>query len=160
MFKFERRAEIGAVLGALLAVMAREAFAPGEWDAVAPVPLHRSRRRLRGYNPAERLARPLARRLGLPLLRRALRRTRPTPPQTGLPRRERLRNVRGAFRAPRPGRVQGRRILLVDDILTTGATAAECSRELLRAGAASVDLITAARSFPDRFDSPGNRPVE
>lgn len=146
LFKFEGRREIGPMLGGLLAACVRMQLPQREWDAVVPVPLHRSRRRRRGFNPAGVLARAAARRLGLRVVPGLLRRVRATPPQTGLPRRQRLRNVRGAFRVRRPGAVRGLRILLVDDVVTTGATAGECVRVLLRAGARRVDLVTAARS--------------
>ena len=92
----------------------------------------------------------MARGTGLPLLRRALVRIRPTSTQTSLPKSERRRNVRNAFRVRHPGSVRGRTLLLIDDVLTTGATAAECSGQLLRGGARAVDLLTAARTLDAR----------
>jgi ComF family protein len=105
------------------------------------VPLHRSRRRERGFNQAA----DLAGHLGLPV-RHALRRTRATAPQTGLPSAQRHRNVRRAFRVTRDGRaVAGSTVVLVDDVSTTGATLEACARVLKEAGAREVRALTAAR---------------
>jgi ComF family protein len=116
-----------------------------EIDVVIPVPLHRRRLWWRGFNQAAILAAEIARRLGAPLDTAALYRTRATRPQTARDHDDRVRNVRGAFAAHAPARVAGRRVLLVDDVMTTGATADECARALMRAGAASVDVFTLAR---------------
>jgi ComF family protein len=116
-----------------------------ECDVVIPVPLHRRRLWWRGFNQAAILGAEIARRIGAPLDTAALRRTRPTRPQTARDHDARVRNVRGAFAAPAPARVAGRRVLLVDDVMTTGATVDECARTLLRAGAAHVDVFTLAR---------------
>ncbi|HXO22620.1 MAG TPA: ComF family protein [Thermoanaerobaculia bacterium] len=117
-------------------------------DLVVPVPLHWRRRLARGYNQAERIARPLALRLGLPFAP-ALRRSRATPPQTSLGRAERLSNLERAFqaRAVEPP-LRGRRVLLVDDVATTGATLNAAARALKRAGAAQVVAVVAGRT-PD-----------
>jgi ComF family protein len=116
-----------------------------EINLVIPVPLHRRRLWWRGFNQAAILAAEIARRIGAPLDTAALIRMRPTPPQTARSHDDRTRNVRGAFAVPKPARVLGRRVLLVDDVMTTGATADECARTLLRAGAACVDVFTLAR---------------
>jgi ComF family protein len=116
-------------------------------DAVAPVPLHPWRLLHRRYNQAAEIARPLARRHGLIFLPDALVRARRTESQGGKSGSGRRRNVAGAFTVP-PGRrrqVEGRRILLIDDVLTTGATAEACAKALLKAGARAVDLATVAR---------------
>jgi len=115
------------------------------FDAVIPVPLHWQRRLARGYNQAERIASPLAAQLGLPLVP-ALRRTRRTPPQTSLGKAGRLANLRQAFRVPRPRKVRGLRLLLVDDVATTGATLDTAAAVLRRAGAAGVTAVVAART--------------
>lgn len=115
-------------------------------DAVAAVPLHWTRRLKRGFNQAEAIARPLARRLGRPFLPRVLRKSRPTPPQRGLARRDRLRNLAGSFRCPRPRCVAGLRILLVDDVMTTAATLDAGARALRAAGAREVLAAAAARA--------------
>lgn len=116
-----------------------------EAEAVVPVPLHWRRQMRRGYNQAERIARPLARRLGRPLVQ-ALRRARPTPPQARLERSRRRTNLRRAFRVRRRAPIRGRALLLVDDVTTTGATLDQAAAELLRGGAASVLALAAART--------------
>ncbi len=135
------------LLAALADALAREAPACltlTDWDAVVPVPLHWQRRWRRGLNQADVLARAVGRRHGLPVWRRALVRTRATPPQQGSPD-DRRGNVRGAFRVPRPGQVVGRRLLLVDDVFTTGATADACAQALRADGAGAVGVLTLAR---------------
>jgi ComF family protein len=112
-------------------------------DAVVPVPLHRSRLRERGYNQSLELARPLAKQLGLPLML-GVERMRATPPQTALSRADRRRNVRRAFATN--GDFTGLRIALVDDVLTSGATAEAMAQCLLKAGATSVEAWVAARA--------------
>ncbi len=114
-------------------------------DAVVPVPLHRTRLFARRYNQAAEIARPLARLTGLTFLPDALVRSRDTGSQGGKSASGRKRNVAGAFEVRRPAKVMGRRILLVDDVLTTGATAQGCARALLAAGALAVDLAVVAR---------------
>lgn len=114
-------------------------------DAVAPVPMHRGRLFRRRYNQAAEIARPLARLAGRRYLPDALVRGRDTGGQGGRSRRGRREAVRGAFSAPEPGRVAGLRILLVDDVLTTGATAEACARALRKAGAAAVYVAVVAR---------------
>ncbi len=115
------------------------------YDVVMPVPLHRARLRWRGFNQAALLGVALARRLRCPLDATTLTRTQPTPPQTARDRAERARNVRGAFAVRRPARVAGLRVLLVDDVMTTGATVDECARVLRAAGARRIDVLTLAR---------------
>jgi ComF family protein len=115
-------------------------------DAVIPVPMHWWRRLRQGVNNPELAAERLGRRLGVPVVYRSLFRRRHTPTQTGLSPRERLLNVRGAFAVRRPRSIVGRRILLVDDVMTTGATCNEAARCLLAAGAADVSVVTLARA--------------
>jgi ComF family protein len=112
-------------------------------DCVVPVPLHWRRRLQRGFNQAELLARGIARKWHLPVIS-ALRRLRHTPTQTGLSNTARRRNVTAAFTCRRS--LPGRRVLLVDDVLTTGSTAAACAAALRRSGAGRVVLLTAARA--------------
>jgi ComF family protein len=118
------------------------------FDAVVPVPLHWRRRWSRGFNQSALLARALARRSGIPMIQ-ALRRTRSTAVQAGLSNSSRRQNVVAAFSVRRAGafagKLAGRRILLIDDVLTTGATAAACAIALKRAGAAHVAVLTVAR---------------
>jgi ComF family protein len=124
---------------------ARRPGPPPDW--VLPVPLHARRLRQRGFNPSTLLARAAAHATGSFVPRLSLLvRQRDTPSQTRLDRGERRRNVAGAFAARRCEQLQGRQILLVDDIATTGATLREAARELLRAGASGVDAVCAART--------------
>jgi ComF family protein len=111
------------------------------FDATVPVPLYWRRRLQRGFNQAELLARGLSRRTGIPVVK-ALGRVRPTPTQAGLSNSARRQNVAKAFRSRS---VQGKRILLIDDVMTTGATAASCALALKQAGARRVALLTVAR---------------
>ena len=115
------------------------------FDVVAPVPLHWRRRLARGFNQAALLARAVARRYAAPVSR-ALKRRRRTSNQAGLSHAKRRANVSGAFVVRRPDRVRGRRVLLVDDVMTTGATASACAAALKRAGAAYVAVLTLART--------------
>lgn len=116
-------------------------------QVIVPVPLHRWRLLGRRYNQSALLARSVSRLTGVPLLVDGLIRKRATPPQTRLRRSQRLRNVRGAFTvsAARRGEIADRHILLIDDVMTTGATAEACAKALMDAGAGQVDLLTLAR---------------
>ena len=120
-----------------------------EHDLVTAVPLHWRRYLERRFNQSTLIARPLARRLGLPF-QQVLRRTRPTPSQTGLGRRERQENLRDGFRVAtlraRGIKLQGARVLLVDDVATTGATLNAAGHALREAGVAHVTALTAART--------------
>jgi ComF family protein len=114
-----------------------------EVDCIIPVPLHRRRQRARGFNQAELLARVVGRWLRLPVETRLLQRVTDTPSQTGLTPAQRVENVRGAFAVR--SKLDRKRILLVDDVCTTGATLDACARVLKRAGAASVEVAAVAR---------------
>ena len=141
LFKYSRVRPLARPLGAMMA-----SAVPGDqsFDVVAPVPLHWRRRLERGFNQSELLARAVARRYGLKVTP-AVRRRRSTSAQAGLSNARRRSNVTGAFRVARPEAVAGRRVLLVDDVLTTGATAAACATALKRAGARYVAVLTLAR---------------
>ena len=114
-------------------------------DLIAAVPLHPERQRKRGYNQAELLAVQFSEYVNIPISRDVLFRTRYTRPQVGLQGRRRRDNVRGAFQAVRP-LVEGKRILLIDDVLTTGATVRESAETLYRAGATRVTAFCLARA--------------
>ncbi len=116
-------------------------------DVVVPVPLDRGRLRERGYNQAELIAKPLARLLGIPFRYYLLVRTKPRPNQLRLTRRERWETVRGAYATHQTAQVDNLRVLLVDDVFTTGATLDSCSRALKAAGAARVVGLTVARAL-------------
>ncbi len=152
-FKHADRLDLAPLFAAWLSRAAHDLLA--EADVIAPVPLHRSRLFHRRYNQSAEIARPLARRHGLAYVPEALRRRKATESQAGKSASGRRRNVAGAFEVPerQKARLAGKRILLIDDVLTTGATAEACARALIRAGAAAVDLATVAR-VRDGFDQP------
>jgi ComF family protein len=132
------------VLGTLLADEAVRVH-PGAEAILVPVPLHRRRQQQRGFNQSHEIARIVARRLHWPVAARALRRTRDTAPQVGLSRAQREQNLQGAF-AVEAALVEGRRVVLLDDVLTTGSTARAAASALQAAGAARVDLLAIARA--------------
>lgn len=144
-YKYVPDVSLAPALGRLLLVHCP--LTPASYDVLVPVPLHIRRLRWRGFNQAQLLARHVARQNRLPLDPFALERTRATDPQVELDDDARRRNVNGAFVVPDAARVRGRRVLLVDDVYTTGATANECSRTLLRAGARHVDVLVLARAI-------------
>jgi len=141
--KFGGQRRIGRALGELLGCELRQAGP--QVDALIAVPLHRHRFLERGYNQAVEIARGVSASLRIPLLFTAVVRTRPTHAQTDLDAAQRRANLRGAFCARRE--LTGQRIAVVDDVLTTGATANALARTLLRAGAVSVEAWTVARSL-------------
>lgn len=116
-------------------------------DLLVPVPLHVKRLRQRGFNQAVLLGELIAREWRLPLSRRNLRRIRWTEPQINLSATERVANVRGAFRVEDPALVRDKRIVLIDDVYTTGSTVAECARALFKAEASAVIVVTIARAL-------------
>lgn len=141
-YKYRRRWEVGRELAALLLKT------PLDWknvDALVPVPLHWRRLLRRGFNPSHFLAQALGKKVGKPV-RHLLQRKKATPQQTKLSREARLQNVAGAFKIFRKTFSQ-QRLLLIDDVLTTGATVNECARILTGAGAAHVDVLTLARAL-------------
>lgn len=150
-YKYAARLEIGKALAELLAehLMYHIETPP---DLLIPTPLHPQRLRARGFNQALEIGRVVANRLDLAINSEVLKRTRPTISQTGLNPRQRRRNILGAFQVTDAGAsvIAGKRVALLDDVLTTGSTAAEMSRVLLRSGAESIDVWTIARSSRDR----------
>lgn len=143
-FKYRGRLRVGRVLGRCLEETWRRYPEAAEVELVCPVPLHPRRLRERGFHPVEQL---LRRWPGPPVRRGVLIRIRPGPSQTGLDRAARRARVAGAFRVAQAEAVRGRRVLLVDDVLTTGATAAACTEALLAAGADGVAVLAAARAL-------------
>lgn len=148
--KFREAIDLAACLAERLgdAVVRQAAPCP---DVLLPVPLSATRLRARGYNQALLVARPLGRRLGVPVDPHGLVRVGDPPPQASLPRAERLANLRGAFAIDpqHAARWRGRAVAIVDDVMTTGATAAELTRLLRAAGAASVQVWVVARTPRD-----------
>ena len=142
-FKFHGKRALARPLATLLLEQWGEALAAARIDALVPVPLGRARERERGFNQAALVAERVATALGVGLKPRWLARARATQPQTDLGAAERRANVRGAFAADTA--VAGLHVALVDDVLTTGATAAECVRMLRAAGAARVGVLAVAR---------------
>lgn len=140
--KFHGQLHVMTLLGQLLAEAMVERAAPS--DQLLPMPLHPRRLRERGFNQAKELARPAARRLRLPIAERTLRRHRYTQPQAELNAAARRRNIRGAFRVS--SRRVPRRILLIDDVITTGSTVSEAAKVLRRAGCESVEVWAIARA--------------
>jgi len=141
-FKYKGRIQLGPPLADLLAALYKRHWRERTIDLVIPVPLHPSRYRARGFNQAYLLTRSW----GDPVDQGVLVRRRKTASQTGLGRRKRLTNIRGAFSVKSPAKVKNRRILLVDDVYTTGSTVNECARTLLKGGAREVDILTLARA--------------
>ena len=147
-FKFDSYPLLAGPLVELLVESWRTCDLTGECDWIVPVPLHSSRRKERGFDQTLLLSRGLAQRLGV-MLFCGLARTRPTRPQFGLDRRRRRRNVRHAFGLSRESRLRGKDVLVVDDIMTTGATVCEVSRVLRRkARVKRVFVLTLARVSP------------
>lgn len=146
-FKYQQAEWFAPFLANLLCREAAPVLREGAWDAVVPVPLHPRKERERGFNQADRLAAALGRAIQVPLRRDWVRRIEFTRTQTLLTRTERAANMRGVFQA-RPGlRLNGERIVLVDDVLTTGATTSACAKALLDAGARRVTVWTVARGL-------------
>lgn len=137
--KFKPVKRLSRPLGALLAEMDLP-----RTDFMVPVPLSLAGLRQRGFNQTLLLSRAAAERLRVPVEANLLYKKKDTPPQVGLSRRARTRNLRGAFGVRR--RLDGGRVLLIDDVITTGATVGECAKALLRAGAEEVSVASLARA--------------
>ena len=146
-YKYRRALWYEPFLAELLLERAVPELRGEEWDWLVPVPLHPTKQREREFNQAERLARRLSHATVIPLHTRLLRRVRPTRTQTLLSREERLENVRRAFAVRKGIRLNGERIVVVDDVFTTGATTGACARVLRDAGAGDVCVWTVARGI-------------
>jgi ComF family protein len=153
--KYRGRVELAHPLGDLLFAGFMQNWEPGDIDLVTPVPLHARRMRARGFNQSLLLLRNWPERMNstgyvpgdIRVAPELLKRSKTTTSQTGLGRRQRMKNLRGAFTAPSPEKVKEKRVLLVDDVYTTGATADACAGVLRKAGAARVDVLTLARTM-------------
>lgn len=146
MLKFAGRHRLAGVLGRYAFKRCVESGWLGVPDAVVAVPLHPRRLRQRGYNQAALLARAVARCLGARMAPRVLRKLKDRPPQAELGAAARWRNAAGCYAARLPSELVEGELLLVDDVMTTGATAEACARALLAAGARAVDVLTVARA--------------
>lgn len=144
-FKFGDRMDLAPMMGRWMARAGHELL-PGA-DALVPVPLHWRRLWSRRFNQAAALSKAISATSGVPVLFDTLRRVRATPQQIGLSKTQRADNVQGAFRVPvdRKATIHGRRVILIDDVLTSGATVDTCARALLKAGARQVDVLVFAR---------------
>ena len=153
--KYRGKIQLAKPLGGLLLAAFLEHWDAGDIDIVIPVPLFQKRFKQRGFNQAfvliqywKNLAGELNVDLsGLQIEREALVRNRPTATQTGLGRKERMDNIKNAFSVTESRKIAGKRVLLVDDVYTTGATVDECSRMLIKYDAACVDVLTVARAM-------------
>lgn len=144
-FKYQQQSHLAVELGGLLTGCVLAHYSDITFDGIAYVPLHPRKSRERSFNQAALLASNLGHRLGIPVMHGCLKRMRFTKTQTRLSADERKKNVRGAFRAAMPDWTDSRRILLVDDVMTTGATVNECAAVLMQGGALSVHVVTVAR---------------
>ncbi len=146
-YKYQRALWFEPLLADLLIGAARPELSRERWDWIVPVPLHPTKRRQREFNQAERLGKHLSAATGIAQNCGLLRRVLPTQSQTHLSREERWENVRRAFAMRRGGKLQGERLVLVDDVFTTGATTNACARVLKAAGAGEVCVWTVARGI-------------
>jgi ComF family protein len=146
VFKYKGKVTIGEILGKIMADHVYPGFAMADYALIVPVPLHPKRLRERGFNQAVILAREISKKVSIPLDYLTLRRHVFTEPQVSLGKEQRTANVRGAFAVKNTRKIEGRRIILVDDVYTTGSTIKECAAELLRCGAAEVAALTLARA--------------
>jgi len=150
LLKYDDVLPAASVLGEKLAEAITQLHLGDDQALLVPVPLHKSKRRERGFNQAELIVRAAARHLPQPPeIVPVLVRRRATNSQVGLTREERIANLRDAFRVTAPGRVKGRMVIVVDDVMTTGSTVSECARVLKKAGAEKVWAATVARTLKD-----------
>ncbi|MFH1542140.1 MAG: ComF family protein [bacterium] len=147
-FKFKKRKRLHEPLGILLVhyLSSTPSLQMEEIDVIVPVPLHKSRHQERGFNQADLLAQVVSKYHAKPVVQ-ALERHRQTQAQFDLKRNERYENIRDAFKVTNPHHVHDKRVLLLDDIYTTGSTIAECSRTLKQAGAKRVEVLTLSRAI-------------
>ncbi len=140
-FKYNGKTSLAAVFGEMM----KASIADHDYDTIVPVPLHRKRLKERGFNQSLLLAKSVAKGLDLPVDYLHLKRVRETSPQVGLTVVEREGNVKGVFRIEGTPFFAAKNVLLIDDVITTGATVAECSRVLKEAGCKRIDVLTLAR---------------
>ena len=146
-FKFEKRRFLSKVLMKIIQAYFLENNTPFSWDWVVPVPMPRNRKLERGFNQSELLAKKVSKLVGAPCQNRILGSKITREPQSKLGKKERKQNVRNSFCLKKNPDLKNKKILLVDDILTTGETASQCAKILKQAGAATVDVLVAARGL-------------
>ena len=154
-FKYAEKIQLAGPLGGLMLDAYKRFWDREEVDLILPVPLHNAKFRKRGFNQSYLLIRrwksisaPMVDKVvGIPINTDILIRSKETVSQTGLGRQQRLKNIKGAFKVKNPEKVIAKKLLLVDDVYTTGATVNECARVLLKAGAERVDVLTVARAM-------------
>ncbi len=145
-WKYEGKTSLTPYFGQWMVEGLSHYWNPKELDLLIPVPLHKHRLRDRGFNQALLLVKEIHSQIGIPYLKRALRKRKPTPPQVDLNGLERERGVKGAFEITERDKIVEKSILLIDDVYTTGATVNECAKILLEGGAKRVDVLTLART--------------
>lgn len=145
--KYRNYIAVAEPLAEIMAESFRDTGLAGRADIVIPIPIHASRMIHRGFNQSEELARGFAKRLHLPMEPRVLRKSKKTKRQVELPLDLRVSNVQGAFTAANPERIRGKRILLIDDVFTTGSTLDEAAKVLLNSGASTISAYTLAKSL-------------
>jgi len=151
-FKYYGVLSLGPTLAALLVDAFDRHFDRQAYDLIVPMPIHSRRVVQRGFNQAVVLADGLSAAVGIPVDRTSFRKVKDTPPQVGLTESQRAANLRGSFAISRPGRLNGRRILLVDDVSTTGSTIAHATRTISRADPAKLDVLVLALRVPSGGD--------
>lgn len=145
-YKFDNNVYLSQPLADLMmkAINLKKIF--GNIDAIIAVPLHRKRKKARGFNQSYLIAKRVARKLEIKMERHVLYKRKDSLPQTNLPANKREKNVKGAFEVKNVQKVKGKRILLIDDVMTTGATVNECARILKRAGSKDIIILTIAHT--------------
>jgi len=145
-FKYTQKSHLRRPLGLLMASLLNQFVTEQKPDLLIPVPLHISRLRTRGFNQAILLGELVSQQWQIPLLRQGLQRTRPTTPQMELTRDQRMTNLHGAFAIKDTAEVADRRVMLVDDVFTTGSTLSECAQVLRQAGCHEISAVTVAHA--------------
>ncbi|AFM25699.1 ComF family protein [Desulfomonile tiedjei] len=155
-FKYNGQLRLSSALGQLLSEAFFRYYDPAQFDVIVPVPIHRKKLLERGFNQAVILARKLSKNTGIPLDRNSFKKIRDTPAQARLSKKERQRNLKGSFQVSRLNAIKDKRILLVDDVATTGSTITEASRTLHKAGAAQVSVLVLALTLPGKSEPEGS----
>ena len=147
LFKYKAKLSLLKPINQLMSNFINIYLKSEKFDTIIPIPLHRIRLRERGFNQAELLAKEIATSTKLHISLKALKRTKPTLTQAGLSKTERFINLKGAFKINKNSDIEGKHILLIDDVFTTGSTINECAKVLLKAGAKSTDALVLAKGI-------------